>query len=64
MKITLGELKRIIKEALEEEAGFPGRGFGGGRLDPEDEERLAYQGFLDIHEEELGELEEDENTNQ
>lgn len=64
MKITVGKLRRIIKEVLEEETKFPGGAFGGGPLDPEDQERLANGGFLGI--DELEELDEEdrENTNQ
>lgn len=64
MKLTVGVLRKIIREILEEETKFPGGAYGGGNLSPEDQERLAYQGFLGVMEdEELKEIE-DENTNE
>ena len=59
MKITVGNLRRIIKEVLKEETKFPGGAFGGGRLDPEDQERLANGGFLGI--DDLEELDEEDS---
>jgi hypothetical protein len=61
MKLSVGKLRKIIREVLREETKFPGGAYGGGELSDEDQERLAYQGFLDVHEEEN---KTDENTNQ
>jgi len=51
MKITLKQLRSLIREALEEEADFPGRYRGAGEYSEDDPERLAYQGMLDLDEE-------------
>jgi len=69
MKITVGQLRKIIQEVVKQQTSKPGSvmpGWGG-RLDDEEQQRLAYGGFLAVEEtEELDELDEDdrENTNQ
>lgn len=69
MKITVGQLRKIIKEAIRQQTSKPGSvmpGWGG-RLDDEEQQRLAYGGFLGVDEnDEVDELDEDdrENTNQ
>jgi len=63
MKITLGELRRIIRETVRQQTSKPGGvtpGWGGA-LDDEDQQRLAHGGFLGI--DELDE-EDREDTNQ
>lgn len=62
MKITVKQLRRIIRETLEEQTKFPGGAYGGGKLSDEDQERLAYQGFLGIHEEEIDSTKETEEV--
>lgn len=47
MKISLGELRKIIREVLDQEAGVPGRFLGnisGEEPDEEDLERLGHHG--------------------
>jgi hypothetical protein len=51
MKITLKQLRILIREVLNQETDFPGRYRGDGEYSKEDPERLAYQGFLDLDEE-------------
>ena len=63
MKLSVGNLRKIIREILAEETKFPGGAFGGGKLSPEDEERLAYQGFLGVMEtDELSEVSDEDET--
>jgi hypothetical protein len=52
MKLSVGKLRKIIREVLAEETAFPGGAHGAGKLSDEDQERLAYQGFRDIHSDE------------
>lgn len=49
MKITVSQLRRIIREVLSEEADVPGRwrASNGEAVDDEDLERLGQGGFLD-----------------
>ena len=66
MKITIRELRKIIREVVSQQAGkgvMPG---WGGKLSAVDQERLAYGGFRGIDEEEnLEEIEGSvEKTNQ
>jgi len=69
MKITVGQLRKIIKETIRQQTSKPGSvmpGWGG-RLDDEEQQRLAYGGFLGVDEiADVDELDEDdrENTNQ
>lgn len=60
MKLTIRQLRRLIREALAEQADFPGRYRGDGEYSKEDPERLAHRGFLDLDEED----DPSENTNQ
>lgn len=61
MKITVEQLRRIIREALEEQGWVPGRWYPGSGepVDAKDKERLGNHGFLDgleeLDEEELEE---------
>jgi hypothetical protein len=63
MKITLGRLRKIIRETVRQQTAKPGGiapGWGG-KFDDEEEERLAHGGMRGVDE-----LEEDdrEDTNQ
>ena len=62
MKITVFELRKIIRESLEEQGWVPGRWMPttGEPVDREDLERLGQGGFLEPSLEGLEELEEDE----
>ena len=55
MKITIRQLRRIIREALEEQGWVPGRWYPGSGepVGDEDVERMGNSGFLEL--EELGE---------
>ena len=65
MKITLKNLRKIIRETLAEQTALGVMAGGGGSLDDEDQERLAYGGFLGVQEaDELEEEESSENKNQ
>jgi len=58
MKITLTQLRRLIREVLEEEADVPGRwrAASGEPIGDEDLERLGHGGFLyDLEEDDLEE---------
>ena len=61
MRITVGELRRIIHEVVKQQTAKPGgvvSGWGG-ELDDEDQERLAYGGFRGVDE-----ADEDESKNE
>ena len=60
MKITIRQLRKLIREYLDQEADFPGRYRGDGEYSDEDPERLAHRGFLDLDEDD----DPNENTNQ
>lgn len=61
MKISVRQLRRLIREALREEADVPGRwrASNGEPVDSEDLERLGYGGFPSPFEE--GDLDESES---
>lgn len=50
MKLTIGKLRRIIREVMDQEAVVPGRYTGDGEYSEEDPERLGYGGFLGLDE--------------
>jgi len=51
MRITISQLRRIIREVVDQQAVVPGRFIGDFDYDPEeDPERLAYGGFRGIDE--------------
>jgi len=50
MRITIGKLRRIIREVMDQEAVVPGRYIGDNEFSDEDPERLGYGGFLGIDE--------------
>jgi len=55
MKINVGQLRKIIREVLNEQGWVPGRWMPGGEpIDDEDLEKMGHGGFLDstIEEEE------------
>ena len=62
MKLTVAQLRRIIREALEEQGWVPGRWMPGTGepVDGEDLERLGNHGFLDG----LEEVDQDSLVNQ
>jgi len=60
MKITVRQLRRIIREALEEQGWVPGRWYPGSGepVSDEDVERMGNSGFLELEELDEEDLEE------
>ena len=56
MRISIGRLRRIIREVLDQEAVVPGRYIGDNEFSDEDPDRLAYGGFLGLDETEEEDL--------
>ena len=66
MKITVGRLRKIIREVVDQQTAKPGGvtpGWGG-TFDDEEEERLANSGFLGVDESEGLDEDDREDTNQ
>ena len=62
MKLTVRQLRKIIREAVNQQTALGVMTHGGSVLDDEDQERLAYGGFLGV--DEVDEIEEDDGLKQ
>lgn len=66
MKITVSQLRKIIREAIRQQTSKPGSvmpGWGGS-LDDEEQQRLAYGGFLGVDEQDELAEDDSEDTNE
>lgn len=65
MKITVSQLRKIIREVVSQQTALGVMTHGGGNLDDEDQSRLAYGGFLGVDEvDEADEIDEEDNLKQ
>jgi hypothetical protein len=62
MKISIKELRKLIREAITQDAIVPGRWGGDGSIDKDDEERIGGRGLASSIGEAEEELEEEDDA--